>query len=295
VFGCTGVGRSGFNPIDFNGPDFLAFWIPLTAIFFLVAVVLRWRARRVIAQPRQLRDPVDVALLAGGLERVAGSVLARLYRRGLITVEGDKLKASGHLPADATPCERIGFEVCAGGISAMSQLVMPLKPHVQSNVDALMDAKLLVDDATARAIRNMTLGCMAIPLLLGITKLIVGINRDRPVGFLIIGLIAAGFCTYFAIRRPLRTSAGDTALDALKDENEDLTPASLDITRLPDPTSAALAVALFGTAVLPGMAMSSIRPIFGGIDADGSSSGSGCGSGCGGGGGGSGCGGCGGH
>ena len=51
----------------------------------------------------------------------------------------------------------------------------------------------------------------------GITKLIIGLMRDRPVAFLSIGIIVTTILALlFFARRPWRTTAGDSVVKALR-------------------------------------------------------------------------------
>ena len=85
-------------------------------------------------------------------------------------------------------------------------------------------------------------------LLFGLAKVGVGLYRDRPVGLLValvIGTFVLG--ALLEARKPLRTSAGDAALNKLRHSHRRAA-------RAPLPSELALAVALTGGAVLAGTA-----------------------------------------
>ena len=133
----------------------------------------------------------------------------------------------------------------------------------------------------------LLLVAFVLPLLaliaFGAIKLMVGLSRDRPVGFLVVLLIATAILAVIRWRAIDRcTRAGRAALARVRQEAERIKAA-------PTRQEMATAVALFGTAVLAGSAFAPLHTLRAG-----SSAGSGgCGGGGGDGGGGGGCGGCG--
>jgi uncharacterized protein (TIGR04222 family) len=122
----------------------------------------------------------------------------------------------------------------------------------------------------------LLLGCGAI-------KLVIGMVRDAPVGFLVALLVVTAIATtlrYHNIDR--RTQAGVNAVRSARLEADRLR-------RAPQSDESGMAVALFGTAVLAGSAFSGLHDMrTASSSSDSSSSGcssdssSGCSSGCGG-------------
>src|SRR5262249_37307681 len=156
---------------------------------------------------------------------------------------------------------------------------------------------LLVSDGAAWAARGVTVLPMVALLVLGLMKINVGVSRGRPVGFLVVLCVLTGIVALaLLIKRPHRSRRGDRALARLKGENAALRHAPRSLSTRVSADDLALAVALFGTAVLVGGPLADLRtalmppPSAGGGDCGSScGGGGGCGGGCGGGG----CGGCG--
>jgi uncharacterized protein (TIGR04222 family) len=119
----------------------------------------------------------------------------------------------------------------------------------------------------------------AIPLILGSLKLVVGLERDRPVGILFfLLLLTTAIALDMTGRPPFRTRAGRAAA-------ADARQRRARAARAPEESEMVLAFALSGAAVLAG------RP-YGALLVPGGGSRGGDVSGCGGSGGGGGCGGC---
>jgi uncharacterized protein (TIGR04222 family) len=160
------------------------------------------------------------------------------------------------------------------------------KPHIGQAERRLIASGLLMDGGEARRVRLIA----ALPFMglfaFGTAKLLVGLSRDKPVGFLIAFLVATAIAILirtFSVDR--RTDAGVEAVKAAQRRHERLR-------RAPTTGETGTAVALFGTTVLAGSAFAALHQMRTQNDngSGGDSSGGGDGGGCGGGG----CGGCGG-
>ena len=158
---------------------------------------------------------------------------------------------------------------------------------------------------------------LAIVLLVGAVKVALGVSREKPVFYLLLLVAGVAVALYFVGRRVFRTSAGDAALDQLRQQHASLATTTLEAH--PHPRhDMGYAFGLFGLGMLGGVAATGLSDMFptlrrrpdgtwvdntsnswgsGGGDSSSSGcssascSGSSCGSSCGGGGG---CGGCGG-
>lgn len=139
-------------------------------------------------------------------------------------------------------------------------------------------------------------------LVLGLTKIAVGISRDKPVGFVVLGCVALAVISLLALgRKPRRTRQGDAAVHgAWKRFRESGQQAEWANRRRTEPEEqpAALmpvAVALLGIGALGGTTHAFLHAPVEHLRTGSGSGGGGCGtSSDGGGGGGGGCGGCGG-
>ena len=125
--------------------------------------------------------------------------------------------------------------------------------------------------------RDVVLALFAIPLLLGLAKVQVGLERHKPVGFLIMLLIVTAIIAVVFLFGPQLTRAGREALAAEKARNARAARAPLE-------SELMLAVALTGLVVLSGTpygALYAASKVSGG-DGGGGGGGDGGGGGCGG-------------
>jgi uncharacterized membrane protein YgcG len=149
----------------------------------------------------------------------------------------------------------------------------------------------------------VTLAPVAATIVLGLAKIAVGISRDKPVGFLVLGCVALAVISLLALgRKPRRTRQGDAAVHgAWKRFRESGQQAEWANRRRTEPAAQPaalmpLAVALLGIGALGGTTHAFLHSPVENLRTGSGSAGGGCGSsGDGGGGcGGGGCGGCGG-
>lgn len=269
---------------SWTGGDFLAFYAVLLAFGSFAAwwipANLRDAGRRANVQ-----EPEDIALLAGGAIRHADSVVTDLYARGAL------------VPADSG---RLMPATVSSPFSASAKAILALREPFK-----LSDArKVLAVHADRIAARLRREGLMLRPedhtrlRWLSITPFVplfmIGLYRQRagsaigePTGFLIILLILT---VVLAVIRFARTDPRTVAgIAAVRDSHAKASR----LKRAPQPEEAALAVAIFGTAVLVGTPWEPVHALRQQGSGDGGSSGGGDGDG-GGGGCGGGCGGCGG-
>lgn len=271
------------NPLNWNSPAFLGLYCGL----FLVALILGFTISRGIRPEGRggaVTDEDGLAFLAGHGPRMVEAAVARLLASGALVVQDGKrfLRGGGvggngsldrALLAVPMPADWAGFEKAA-------------KPHTGSIERRLIGNGLILDKGEARRIGLIA----ALPLLalfaFGGTKLMVGLSRDKPVGFLIAFLVVTAIAILiriFAVDR--RTQRGTLTLAEARVRHERLR-------RAPTKDETGTAVALFGTVVLAGSAFAMLHQMRqnDGSSGGGGGSGGGDGGGCGGGG----CGGCGG-
>jgi uncharacterized protein (TIGR04222 family) len=285
--------------MDLRGPDFLKVYAGL----FVAAVVIGWVLRRWARGPagpvpRDAADldPLEVAYLAGGPRLAINTALASLYHAQSLRVTAGtrSLKAVRPPPDDVTRFEQGIYHYIS---TAPSRSVREVHKNFPVEIPARRPAAMgLVLSAGQRAsLAVMSIMPLLVLSLLGATKVAVGLSRGRPVAFLILALAATAMAVVlFLANAPRRTPAGDRVLRALRSENAGLQSTAGSRALALSPMELALAVGLFGPAVLAGAGdMEDLRRAMQPANTSGGSScGSGCGSACGsGGGGGSSCGG----
>lgn len=274
---------TGLGPLDLHGPEFLLLYLELALIALAAAFIIP-RYLRPEGQSGRRPDEDELAVLAGGRERLAEAVTVRLLAEGAAIVQGGGTLAIRDPHGGRTPAERRVARLTSP--ANWRDVHRALSDPAEAIERRLEDKGLWIGGDAARQLRLIQTAPLALLFLFGLAKWIVGTMRDRPVGILTALLFVTAVIAvlrYAALDR--RTRAGKAALADARFEAARLRRAA--------PTDEApLAVALFGTTVLAGSWLSDfhrMRSAGAGGDGSGSSGCSGGGGGCGGGG----CGGCG--
>jgi uncharacterized protein (TIGR04222 family) len=301
------------NPLDLPGPQFLVFYI---ALMIAAAIAARWIKRALVSPPWSSAQHINVdayeaAYLRGGANEAVDTGIAVLVQKQLLKVSKTTLtiKTAAPLPAGAHWFERAIHQAVSSpsGCTINETRRSPLiAAHTAQLADRLRQWELIPSDSRWLKARLLSALVMLAVVVVGAMKVNVGLSRHRPVGFLVVLVIIAGFITLSIFKnRPARTRLGDQALKQLQDESAALQMAArTQPDRLAGP-DVALAIGLFGVSALAFVdndwtdMRAALRP-FSSTSSGSSSSGCGsscssssCGSSCGGGCGG-GCGGCGG-
>jgi len=251
------------NPLNWQGPEFLSLYVPLLIGGFLVALLMRHLLRLPAGGPMYLSsrtDPYEVAAL-GGPETLIAAVVGSLAHRNVLRLDGRRIATGDALPADAAPVERSVFECAATGDVTMEGLRQALSPDIEHYQRRLSQKGLVLDELRARPVLRLPSLVYGAFLLLGVAKILVGLERDRPVMFLVL-IVALGSLGFLVLRnRPWRTRLGDATLKALREEHQALRTTAIagDASRTLDGRELALAVGLFGPAMLIPMGYSDLR------------------------------------
>lgn len=300
--GCRPVGEWGSALLDLPGPAFLVvvfnFWITC----FGAALFLRhyfWRAPGgslpVDALPA---DPYWHACLSGDVARAATTAASTLAVRKHLSISRNKkvvtlnAKNAPGVPSDAHPIERdLAAHVRKQGTLPFSDAVARVGQTCAPILADLEARGLTLTPSAASRARWRPFLIALIPVALGVAKIGVGIQRGKPVAWLIMLCAFAIGLAFICFFRPVRlTRRGRRALSATQKHHRDLkSPSGRNDALLP------LSIALFGPAVLASYGFpalgQTLRPLHD------NPNNTGCGSTCGGGDGGGdagGCGGCGG-
>lgn len=214
------------NPFDLTGVEFLKFYWIIAAAIFVALLILRWMLRRSNAtvQGRGELDAYELAYLAGGPRRVALAAVSNLCSRRQLAITTDgQVQTAVH---DATG--RNGVE---NGILSTAAVATPahalsnaIRPQLDAVQNTLESQGLLVTSSARRAAQFLGVMIVAALLLVGAYKCYVGVQRDKPISFLVISMIATGIGGLaLAARQPFRSVAGDELL-ARKRQDAPLSP-----------------------------------------------------------------------
>ncbi len=276
------------NPLSFTGSEFLTFYFLISIVAVLLASRLRAYLRRpngnLVQRPVSL-NAYETAYLAEGKNRVVDTAIASLVQKEYVTVQLDQriLVLNGTVEEFSHPVEQavakaIALDGCIDTVrSTVAQSINIIR-------DRLRQLDLLVSQNQSSKAQTYPATLIASLLGLGITKILVGISRGKPVGFLImmcfvVAVIGLGFWL-----TPIhRSRYGDRVLQDLRTRVRSTVVSHTD-PHLP------LAFALLGMAILPNDMFADFKKVLTPVPSSGDGGGDGNG-GCGGGGG---CGGCGG-
>lgn len=270
---------------SWTGSDFLLFYVALLGFSTFAAW---WMPAQLRASGRrgESADAESLALLAGGRERFADSLLADLFvRGGLAAGEGGKMVVAD----PRLPTSPAGRAVLAAETPlTLKEARALLDAHAERLGARLRRGGLLLRPEEVSRLRWLSVAPFALLLLIGFYRERAGSTLGEPTGFLIalMVLTAAIALLRFFMTDP-RTQASIAEVAHHK-------AASARLARAPQPGEVPMAVALFGTAVLVGTPwepVHAMRQQGGNSDSGGSGDSD---SGSGGGDGGGGCGGCGG-
>ncbi|WP_296716173.1 TIGR04222 domain-containing membrane protein [Erythrobacter sp.] len=271
---------------SWTGSDFLLFYAMLLGLGTYAAWWIPAHLRDA-GRPDESADPENLAILAGGASRFADSVLADLFARGALVEAGAGKMAVAQRSLPATPAGKdlLAFDAPIALTDARKRLGV----HAERIAARLRRNGLLLRSEQENRLRLLSITPFAALLLLGLYRQRAGSALGEPTGFLIaLLLLTLALAVFRFVKSDPRTTAGIASVERARGQASRLA-------RAPRPEEAALAVALFGTAVLVGTPWEPVHAMRQQSSGDGGGSGGdtssdGGGSGCGGGG----CGGCGG-
>lgn len=271
------------NPLDWYGSDFLVLYAMAMVVGSALAYGLRER----------FRDPgpvgragnlglIELAYLGGGPARVADLVAVALLSAGAASLDADRRRLVLHGGGTSLPPSLERFRPRVGGTVSRGRFTADVAGRLDATRSDLM-ARSLYPDASQRLRMALAVLVPVTALLaFGLAKVLVGLSRGRPVGFLVVLMLVAavvgGVMLFYPVRR---TTAGDEALAQQRARNARAARAPLDSELL-------FAFALGGASALAGTAFAAYLPYLkpsgrdGGDGGGSSGEGNGCG-GCGGG------------
>ena len=281
-------------PFDLTAEPFLVLFFLVCAGVFSLAWRLRWRARLPIEEPNTPLpelDAYETAFLAAGKNRAMLAAVGSLADRGALRLDEKEHRLRRDVRSgNAHPFEAAVHDAASvdpGSTFAELSAKCSVSSAFAPIEDRLRQLGLLpTGDQGLHACLWPTLIALLAPVM-AITRIVLGISRDKPVGILIFAFVVSlAISLSFAVR-PHRTRRGDAVLARLKEKYAEMETRSHLGEQSFDPLVLPLAVGLFGTGVLANTRLANLEKKLQTSDGCG---GGGCGGGCGGGG----CGGCGG-
>ncbi|MFG1606264.1 TIGR04222 domain-containing membrane protein [Actinoplanes sp. NPDC049265] len=290
------------------GPTFVGYYV----VAVIAAALIAWVARRILfagpsGDTRLTLAPQQVAYLNGRDNLAVYASLTGLRAAGVLTSgAGGFLQVAGSMPAGLTPLDVAVYNAAGRGVRTRD---LNQDQHVRSALDQLRESVERTGYATTASQRSMARLWACLPVavvLLGVARMIAGVQNGKAVGNLTLLLVVAVIAAILALVRANRgaTYATGKALRQLRKDNQHLAPRMSPSLTTYGASTAAMGVGLFGAASLYAMdpAFAADAEIRRNIGTDASGGGSSCSSGsscsggssCGGGGGGCGGGGCGG-
>ncbi|MEL7319869.1 MAG: TIGR04222 domain-containing membrane protein [Pseudomonadota bacterium] len=263
----------------YTGADFLAFYAVMLATCVGLGL---WIPANLRPQGRKgsLEDPEEIALLSGGAQRHALTVLADLYVQGAIE-KSKKAKVSVTRTQVDTSSAGAAVLVKVGDFS-LSETMRSLRDHASQIEKRLIKRGLMMNSGDVMKLRLWSIAPYAALILVGFYRQQAGKELGEPTGFLIALLLATAiFAAIRASTMNPRTMAGNLVLKNWRERSSRLK-------RAPEGGEVPLAVGLFGTGVLAGTPFAHVHAMrqaaSGGDSGSGDSDGGGggCGGGCGG-------------
>ncbi len=308
------------NPLEWSGLNFLMLYFSVLAAAICICLIARLVRQSDDSLTQSDKDPavgpIEAAWLKGGDSLAVTTALVALTESEAVLVKGPLVEAGVNV-ARVNPAHRVEKLILQAVVNSplgcsWRTVRRDANPGLLQTRQELEDKGLVVSAMQAAAARALPILLFGGILFFGLLKIGVGVSRGRPVGFLLLGeLAAAAALAVFLCSIPRLTGAGKRLLEKLTAEaakNRNAVSRSkkeanqaTDDGLLGDSTLV-WSTALLGTAAL---ANTSLSPLHSFVDTSTSSraaSSGGCStgcssgdSGCGGGGGcGGGCGGCGG-
>jgi uncharacterized protein (TIGR04222 family) len=248
------------NPLDMRGPQFLQFFAAVFIGAIALLIVIRQAIRR---SGQSLRVPqldlYELAYLAGGQVRaIQAALVALASRRAILAGKRGAFTAIGGAPRATEPMEATLQQAIVEIPNCnFPKMIARCRPELDALDDRLSGAGVLVPKPTRTLVALLSFGLLFAVVMLGVAKIFVGIDRHKPVGFLIFACIF-GFIVacVMAMNTPRLTLAGKAALEDWKRRHVPTT--SPMAPGIPD-MSLLMGVALFGPTLLAGTALAEFQ------------------------------------
>lgn len=283
----------GLGPLDWKGPEFLLLYGLLWLACLVGTLIYRSIQCNVTVNDDRELTAEEVACLAHGPKSAIRATVAGMLEGGELTSEscgGLTSSATNFLlqsvatdaPLDGAIAAAIR-EACTPEARSLAAVEgdSGVEQAVEQVRNCLRADGWLLDEEQRSKLRTVPVGAFSCLLLLGVVKVAVGLERHKPVEFLVVASIATLAAMIWAAMAPRQSLAARHLLANLRAQHRD---------RLADSApDLVLLAGLFGAVALTGSELATYKKVWRSSAAQGD--GGGCGSGCGGGVGDSGCGG----
>jgi len=256
------------NPFDWTGENFLLLFVSLLLAAFPVSWLVQHLMYLSASEPggKHDLDPYEAATLQSGRMLAVEAALARLIHEGSLTfdsAQGQVRRAGKPVDRDPHPLEDAVLalvpETAFVRVDSVCRQAMASAGPLR---DRLTDEGLLISP-TWSFFTNLTIRAIFLLLVgFGSIKIAVGLFRDRPV-LILLGLVLVA--CWFVIRPPFGSRRlSPRGVQALADSRQknaalqhapDQPPANLNGADL------ALAIGLFGMAMVPPGPLRELRPM----------------------------------
>ncbi|HYG73616.1 MAG TPA: TIGR04222 domain-containing membrane protein [Planctomycetota bacterium] len=303
--------------LNLSGPEFLLYYAVFLGASILGGILLRMLAHRVFGRTStQSNDselalhPIEIAYLEGKSELAVESALLSLMQRELVQVTGSgsaatvKTVAGKAPPGDLHTVEKLLLGTIQKGESAKQDGEgVPLRELAAIKLVPFDFESPQLTAAYLPGVNRFQIACLAalpllITLMIGLSKIMVGLSRGKPVSNLVVLCIFTVIAALvFLLTSPKLSYDVVRYIKVLKARNAALKSSAATAPAQLAPMDVALAAGLFGGSIFMIGPYREVRESFHPPSSSSSCSGSGSscssGSSCGGGGGGGGgCGGC---
>lgn len=242
------------NPLDLTGPEFLRLylllWLLVGMAWFVGRLMVRGSGSPPTYDEMESLHPYETAYLVGGENRAIEAAVAALVAANQLSVSPQGLTTnSGALYGRVYhPLDRRILETCSGAWVPVGALGVMLSSSLLALRDRLEQLGLRVSRAHRNSFRGVLSVLVALVVLLGIAKTVVGVSRERPVGFLVLLTILGSILSLILIGGGLADSTRKAELmkSGLSASNRGLQGSVRPLTI----EETALAVGLFGVAVV---------------------------------------------
>lgn len=247
--------------IDWTGPVFLALYGLLAIGAVILAELLRGRVIRGTPRPERFSElnPLEIALLHGGEERVVATAILTLRQRGELSVEGRLVMKALVRPATGQlPLEQSLIRAIDRGPRAIHELRGLLANDMRGlRAELERDGLWLSERDRLRATRVVLVPAAVVAL--GLVASILGFLGGEPILPLVLMAAALSIYCFRFGSPPLRTAAGEALVKKQQREYAEVLQ-TVSTSDRGHPAEVGIATAVFGPLALSGASPIGVFP-----------------------------------